>query len=306
MCSEEQPVAPIEPAGQPAPAPAPAPGISRRALSRVALALAGLLGVTLAGEPTQVAAKKKKKKTCPSGLARCGNVCVDRSTDAKNCGSCGKTCGGSQICAAGKCACAKAGTTPCGAKCVNLQTSSANCGACGVTCAGELICVNGSCGCATPGNSKCGTTCVNTQTNENNCGACGNVCTGDLTCVNGACGCADTSLSICNVDKCRDTQTSMTRCGSCTNVCDTDLADNCTGGVCKCGSNAACPDQPGSYCSNGSCLDLRVCASGCDYTTVQDAIDAAPAGAVIPIASGSYDGKINIAKDITLSGAGKA
>lgn len=61
--------------------------------------------------------------------------------------------------------------------------------------------------------------------------------------------------------------------------------------------------------------DLRVCASGCDYTTVQAAIDAAQPNDVIQIAAGVYTGVVSqaglnqmayITKDLTLRGGYKA
>ena len=40
---------------------------------------------------------------CPPGRADCGGTCVDRSTDAANCGACGNRCTASQRCASGAC-----------------------------------------------------------------------------------------------------------------------------------------------------------------------------------------------------------
>lgn len=40
---------------------------------------------------------------CSSGAAICGDECVDLKNDPNNCGACGKSCGGSMACAAGKC-----------------------------------------------------------------------------------------------------------------------------------------------------------------------------------------------------------
>jgi hypothetical protein len=47
-----------------------------------------------------------------------------------------------------------------------------------------------------------------------------------------------------------------------------------------------------------------VCASGCDYTTIQAAINAADPGDTISISAGSYSGNVIISKALTLQGAG--
>lgn len=50
-----------------------------------------------------------------------------------------------------------------------------------------------------------------------------------------------------------------------------------------------------------------VCASGCQFTTIQAAIDAASAGAIITVGSGTYtEHDIEVSKGVTLLGAGAA
>ncbi len=51
---------------------------------------------------------------------------------------------------------------------------------------------------------------------------------------------------------------------------------------------------------------ITVCASGCDYTTIQAAIDAANAGDTIAVGEGSYiiTSSINVNKSLTIEGAG--
>ncbi|MHB0988298.1 MAG: tandem-95 repeat protein [Bellilinea sp.] len=45
---------------------------------------------------------------------------------------------------------------------------------------------------------------------------------------------------------------------------------------------------------------ITVCASGCDYTTIQAAVTAAGAGATIDVKAGTYVEQVSISKDITL------
>ena len=58
-------------------------------------------------------------------------------------------------------------------------------------------------------------------------------------------------------------------------------------------------------CSLATAATLDVCPSGCTYTGIQDAIDAASAGDVIDIAAGTYAGDVDISvADLTIRGAG--
>jgi pectin methylesterase-like acyl-CoA thioesterase len=47
-----------------------------------------------------------------------------------------------------------------------------------------------------------------------------------------------------------------------------------------------------------------VCPSGCAFSSIQAAIDAAPVGAAIKIKPGTYAEQVTISKDLTLSGSG--
>jgi hypothetical protein len=63
---------------------------------------------------------------CPSGLTRCGSMCVDTRSDASNCGGCGLYCGG-DICSNGLCysACNSTSGCPAGRHCC-----APGCGSC--------------------------------------------------------------------------------------------------------------------------------------------------------------------------------
>jgi hypothetical protein len=49
---------------------------------------------------------------------------------------------------------------------------------------------------------------------------------------------------------------------------------------------------------------ITVCSSGCDYTTIQGAIDAASSGDVINVGAGEYEENITVNKKLEINGAG--
>ena len=55
-----------------------------------------------AGAEAQTPAKPTP--TCTTPTTPCGDTCVNRNTDVKNCGTCGAVCKAGQVCAAGTCA----------------------------------------------------------------------------------------------------------------------------------------------------------------------------------------------------------
>jgi hypothetical protein len=76
----------------------------------------------------------------------------------------------------------------------------------------------------------------------------------------------------------------------------------------KCGKSGHKPVE-GKCCGksilvDGACQRCDVCSSGCDFTSVQDAINAANPGATIALCPGTYDGTIVIDQNISLLGAG--
>jgi len=75
----------------------------------------------------------------------------------------------------------------------------------------------------------------------------------------------------------------------------------------SCTSNSEC--CAGAVCSGGACADetCDVCAQGCPYTTIKDAVDNAAAGAVIRVAPGTYGGAANatvVMRDVTIRRCG--
>ena len=59
----------------------------------------------------------------------------------------------------------------------------------------------------------------------------------------------------------------------------------------------------GTFTSPARAATITVCASGCDYTTIQAAVDAAATGDTISVAAGTYTGNVTIGKAVTLEGA---
>jgi hypothetical protein len=125
---------------------------------------------------------------CEKGSTECDGACVRLTSDNLNCGACGTTCGGGQVCSAGSCGVTcQASLTTCGGTCTDLQTENNNCGACGTSCAAGQVCAGGTCGLTCQsGLTNCAGTCTDLQSENDNCGACGNVCGGGA-CVAGAC-----------------------------------------------------------------------------------------------------------------------
>ena len=84
---------------------------------------------------------------CPGGTTECTGRCVDVTSDAGHCGSCGTTCPGGTTCLHGACA-----TTTCanpsppgncsGASCDGATCPGTGCGTCDRTTEGQVICVN--------------------------------------------------------------------------------------------------------------------------------------------------------------------
>ena len=80
---------------------------------------------------------------CPTGLVRCGNVCVDLVDDPKHCGKCNVSCGVGAHCDGALC-CPNTYSN-CNGTCVNFKSDPKNCGTCGTACKAGETCSSGTC-----------------------------------------------------------------------------------------------------------------------------------------------------------------
>jgi len=100
---------------------------------------------------------KRTEQNC-NGLTNCNGVCVDVSTDMRNCGQCGNGCHASEVCQNGQCATiCPASQVPCNGWCTSLTNDINNCGACGRSCHANEVCYNSQCvvnGCPQPNHNS--------------------------------------------------------------------------------------------------------------------------------------------------------
>jgi hypothetical protein len=202
--------------------------------------------------------------SCPSGMTKCGGVCVDTYSDPSNCGSCGISCQDGQICSNGVCVC-PSGLTLCNGECVNLLYNPDNCGSCGNKCV-LGVCVNGQCQLNCPegyyflnnqcipyticetGQTPCGSTCcLSTQTCDQN----------TLSCYPPICPAGKTQCGY----NCVDLSSDLSNCGSCGHSCP-------VGQIChnsKCigiPTLETCPEFAPNKCGT-TCTDLSKDPSNC-------------------------------------------
>lgn len=210
---------------------------------------------------------------CSGGLDKCGEACVDPSSDPKNCGGCGKSCPGGQVCDNGACSdTCSGGRTNCDAACVDLNKDPLHCGDCAVACNSGETCASGSCNLSCfPGQTTCGSSCVDLQADDQHCGACGNNCPPGQACKAGKCEISCTAGQTECSGACVDTQTNQNHCGTCGKACN--AGEVCAAGQCK----IACPggqtecsglcksldsdDQNCGACGK-ACVGAEVCSSG--------------------------------------------
>jgi hypothetical protein len=88
---------------------------------------------------------------------------------------------------------------------------------------------------------------------------------------------------------CRPASCAPPACGSVPDGCGGSLSCGCTGNT---------------ICLTGTCQPCDVCSSGCGFRSVQQAIDAAAAGASIRLCAGLYTEDLTLTKSLSLIGAG--
>jgi Regulator of chromosome condensation (RCC1) repeat len=154
---------------------------------------------------------------------KCSSLCVDKSSDPDDCGSCGTSCGPG-TCRGGTCTC-DAPQTFCAGDCVDTQSDAQNCGGCGKACPSGGQCTAGQCRCPS-GTILCGNACVDPNVDSNNCGGCGQQCASDRACNSGSCQCVSGKTDCGGT--CVSLDSDAQHCGSCGNTCSVA----CNGGKC--------------------------------------------------------------------------
>ncbi|MFN8593259.1 MAG: hypothetical protein U0031_17530 [Thermomicrobiales bacterium] len=111
----------------------------------------------------------------------------------------------------------------------------------------------------------------------------------EATCAAGVCRYRDAANGtgcgggrICCTGDCINTRTDPSNCGGCGAICAADQA--CFASVCVAGCD--------------------VCATGCEFTSIQAAVDAVAPGRTVRICAGIYPGRVVISRDLTLAGTG--
>jgi len=213
---------------------------------RFAVALAACSLLAAACSP------KKSSSDCTGGAIACGDVCVDPSSDNRNCGTCGNACEAGSACTNGVCAVSCAvGQVNCGGTCINPNTDRSHCGAtgtctgqdAGAVCAADQICSLGTCAqsCLTGWNA-CPTSdptyCADLQHDPNDCGACGTTCAAGYSCSGGTCRSSCPAGEYACGGRCIDPASDPVYCGA---------AANCSGAT-ACRANEAC--------TNGTCTPM--------------------------------------------------
>jgi hypothetical protein len=144
-----------------------------------------------------------------------------------------------------------------------------------------------------------GTAC--TADTASNC--CSGVCTGGTCQATNGCaaecnGCCDES-GACQAGRSAEVcGTGGATCAACsgnTPRCKQGVCSACTN-LNQCPANSVCAES-------GACLACDVCASGCDFTSIQEAIDGRPDQDVFAICRGTYTGNLTLERDVELIGA---
>lgn len=131
---------------------------------------------------------------CTAPMSECdgdpATVCeTDTSSSTRHCGTCGNTCGSTEVCSNGVCRTDCEGTLNCGGSCVDPARSREHCGGCDQACEEHEVCIDSRCEECSGADLRCGNMCISQS--EDNCGACGNVCpmadNATVTCTKGEC-----------------------------------------------------------------------------------------------------------------------
>ena len=196
---------------------------------------------------------------CPSGLKRCGNVCVDTLKDLNHCGSCNNKCPGATTdsCVNGICGCGKGSSSSKPSPCTgNLNCKSGSC-----SCVVGGLCV-GCClsnTCVSVGSSQSATKCGKGGAACKKCDD-SNICTDDTCNPNGVClytpqakpvTCNDNNLCTYG-DKC----TSAGKCQGTSYSCSDGLS--CTTDTCTGTGSCSYPLKKG-YCAIGLGSAKKTC-----------------------------------------------
>jgi predicted outer membrane repeat protein len=241
---------------------------TRRGLLGLLVALPGLGGLTetvAAGDVHEAGRRKRRKKRHKHGDGR------DHGKQKQPCQpeSHAKTCAGT--CGAVTNNCQQpvdCGPCSCAPACPACQTCDAVAGQCLPDPAQE----GQECGagqtCRADGRCRCDASSCDTCEICQEDGACSAPCSGEGCCAGDHCEPGD-SIDACGIDG-----------GTC-QVCAKD--ERCWKGRCVCGD---------------------VCAGGCQFATIQDAIDAAESGATIRLCAETYPRTIHVTKSLTLLGVG--
>ncbi len=216
-----------------------------------------LLGLACSEPPTQGLGGSPADGLCEQGLTACGADCVDLGSDASNCGSCGETCEGNEVCRLRRCEAEGCGPglTACGASCRDTATDPLNCGDCGIACTEEQRCREGRCELFCPsGFAECGGACRDLTRDPSHCGNCDRACAPGEACLDGGCSLVcPAGQSACD-QQCFDLERDFNHCGDCNNECARGA--RCENGSCE------CPGTLGIDCA-GECVDAAVDRANC-------------------------------------------
>jgi len=222
------------------------------------------------------------RKTSPTEQL-CDGKCSETSSDAKNCGACGKSCPTGAACQSSSCICTNSNKPPCNGQCPDLNTDNNNCGTCGNVCPAGSTCRSGSCICTNSNKPPCNGHCPDLSSDNNNCGACGNVCPHGTTCKSGSCVPICTAPEILCGSTCVNPENDNNNCGTCGLVCASP--STCVNGVCSvpscngktCGTFVNCSPGGTLDCQcyttadgTGFCAHNQLCANLADCKTNAD------------------------------------